>query len=390
MSFLISFLLALLVTNTAAEERIAMPQRTNGLRFVSLLQDDGLDGWRVVGGNATIDYEGQEVHGYGQVRRNTFLMSDAMFGDFVLEGEVKLKPASNSGFQVRSRLVNEVNPKSGVLGYQLEVDGSSRAWSGGLYEEAARAWIHPLKGDEPARAAFKQGEWNHYRIELSGPHIRSWVNGVPCADVLDFAAFSGAIALQVHNGNSDVRFRNLRIASLGQSVFAEAVPWREPNGSIHARANTKPTVFQTPFIGPKNEKTARFRYTLDGVAEVRALSASGKALLNITLDTKNPKAHGSISSPNIYIEDRYPVVAPGAGLGPTSNTTAEREFILDIDGPRLTIIENGQLLKRVRFDDPINVAVLEVALCRGQGDLELHPAECIVRTSPRGPNEASP
>ena len=36
-----------------------------------------------------------------------------------------------------------------------------------------------------AKKAFKDGEWNHYRIVAQGDHIRSWVNGVSCADFRD-------------------------------------------------------------------------------------------------------------------------------------------------------------------------------------------------------------
>ena len=39
------------------------------------------------------------------------------------------------------------------------------------------AWLDDLSEDGAARAAFRPGEWNHYRIECLGPWIRTWVNG---------------------------------------------------------------------------------------------------------------------------------------------------------------------------------------------------------------------
>src|SRR5690606_32418085 len=63
-----------------------------------------------------------------------FLVTDQEFGDFVFEGEVKLPEGkSNSGFMFRCH----VEPNK-VYGYQAEVDGSDRKWSGGLYDEARR------------------------------------------------------------------------------------------------------------------------------------------------------------------------------------------------------------------------------------------------------------
>ena len=49
-----------------------------------------------------------------------------------------------------------------------------------------------------AQKAFKPGEWNKLRIEAIGDRIRTWLNGVPTADILDNADAAGFIALQVH------------------------------------------------------------------------------------------------------------------------------------------------------------------------------------------------
>jgi hypothetical protein len=74
--------------------------------------------------------------------------------------------------------------------------------------------------DKPeAKRAFKEGEWNHYRILAQGDRIRSWVNGVPCADFRDNMDATGFIGLQVHGirkgtGPYQVRWRNIRIREL--------------------------------------------------------------------------------------------------------------------------------------------------------------------------------
>jgi hypothetical protein len=144
--------------------------------------------------------------------RNSFLVSPSTYGDFELEVEVKILPGGNSGIQIRSHLDKE---KDRVFGYQIEIDTSERAWSGGLYDEGRRGWLNSLKDMPQARASFKNGEWNRYRIRCQGDHIQSWVNGVPCADFHDDVDASGYIAFQVHGGKSaEVRWRNLWIQEL--------------------------------------------------------------------------------------------------------------------------------------------------------------------------------
>ena len=49
-----------------------------------------------------------------------------------------------------------------------------------------------------AQKAFRNNEWNKARIEAYGNSIRTWVNGIACANVWDDKTPSGFIALQVH------------------------------------------------------------------------------------------------------------------------------------------------------------------------------------------------
>ena len=85
-----------------------------------------------------------------------------------------------------------------MWGYQIEVDPSSRAWSGGLYEPGNRGWIVTLAGNEAARKAFKPMDWNHFKIVMNGNKIQTWVNGVPTVDTTDDMSASGFIGLQFH------------------------------------------------------------------------------------------------------------------------------------------------------------------------------------------------
>ena len=128
---------------------------------------------------------------------NSFLATEKMYGDFILELELFVDPSMNSGIQIRSHSKPEFQ-KGRVHGYQVEVDPSSRQWSGGIYEEARRGWLYPLEYNPAGKPAFKNGQWNKYRVEAIGNTLRTWVNGIPAAHLVDADTPNGFIALQVH------------------------------------------------------------------------------------------------------------------------------------------------------------------------------------------------
>ena len=171
-----------------------------------LFDGASLDGWRELG-DARFRVEDGLLHGEAGGGAQSFLVSEKTYADFIFELELRIE-AGNSGVQVRS----QVGDGGRLHGYQLEVDPSDRAWSGGLYDEARRGWLQDLKHNPEGRAAFRRDGWNHYRIECVGPSIRCWVNGVPTADYVDEVDAEGHIALQVHSGNTTkLSWRNLRL-----------------------------------------------------------------------------------------------------------------------------------------------------------------------------------
>jgi len=203
--------------------------------------DDGLPvGWTVVGGPATYTFETDAdgttvLHGVGGGPRNAFLVDPTITGDFLLELDVKIdRDGGNSGIQIRSTVDA---PKNRMFGYQIEVDPSERAWSGGLYDEGRRGWIASLADNADAREAFVPGEWNHYTILALGPRIRTWINGVPAVDHVDLLDAEGRIGLQVHSGRCDVRWRNLRIADLGRRT---STPLLAPDLAADDRLTIEP------------------------------------------------------------------------------------------------------------------------------------------------------
>lgn len=186
--------------------------------WVNLIQDEDLSNWIQRGGEAKYHVEnGQVVGTTVPDTPNSFLCTKKNYSDFVLELEVKVDPELNSGIQIRSHSKKDF--KNGrVHGYQVEIDPSERAWSGGIYDEARRGWLDGVEDQPEARKAFKNGKWNTYRIKAVGDTLRTWVNGIPVANLVDSVDSSGFIALQVHSTDSkeplQVRWRNIRIKTL--------------------------------------------------------------------------------------------------------------------------------------------------------------------------------
>jgi hypothetical protein len=207
------------------------PQTAN---WVELFDGKTLNGWKQSGGEAKYTVENGVIVGTAIPKtHNSFLTTEKHYSDFILELEFKIDPLMNSGIQIRSHEFKEGDPqpedrkkdlKPGrVFGYQVEIDPSDRAWSAGLYEEGRRGWLQNLENNPEARKAFKQNQWNHYRIEAIGNRIRTWINGVPAADLHDDMSASGFIGLQVHGtGNKQVRLRRIRIQQKSQNSAERA------------------------------------------------------------------------------------------------------------------------------------------------------------------------
>ncbi len=195
--------------------------------WTPLFDGKSLDGWEQKGGAAKYRIEGDEIVGTSVPNTsNSFMCTKKHYGDFILELDFKVHPKLNSGVQVRSQVFDEPKEVAGkkipagrVHGYQVEIDPSDRAWSGGIYDEGRRGWLNKLEDNEAARKAFKPGEWNTFRVECRGDSIKTWINGVPAADLKDDMTPEGLIALQVHGVGAEtepreVRWRNIRIQEL--------------------------------------------------------------------------------------------------------------------------------------------------------------------------------
>lgn len=196
-----------------------------------LFNGQNIDGWTQKGGAAKYRVEDGILIGTTQPNTpNSFLCTTREYTNFILELEFNVATGLNSGVQIRSHSFptnSEVMwkgkavkvPANRVHGYQVEIDTTARAWTGGIYEEGRRGWLNNLTNNPAARQAFKKNEWNKFHIEAVGDSIKTSLNGVPAADLRDGLTPSGFIGLQVHGVGGrkedlEVRFRNVRIKEL--------------------------------------------------------------------------------------------------------------------------------------------------------------------------------
>lgn len=195
-------------------------------KWENLFNGKDFTGWKVMNGAAEYTIQDGAIVGHSKLKTpNTFLCTEKMYGDFILEMDFKVDEGLNSGVQFRSNSFKEYN-NGRVHGYQYEIDPSPRAWSGGIYDEGRRGWIYPMDRNPESKTAFKAGAWNKLRIEAIGTSIRTWLNGIPVADIIDDLTATGFIGLQVHQiGNPDqvgktVQWKNIRIHTENPSKFS--------------------------------------------------------------------------------------------------------------------------------------------------------------------------
>ncbi len=206
------FTLLLLTTALSAQKATWQP----------LFDGKTLSGWTQLGGQARYEVKDGAIVGTAVAGTpNSFLTTEKTYGDFIFECEVNVDEGLNSGIQFRSLSKPEFE-NGRVHGYQMEIDATDRAFSGGIYDEARRGWLYVPELNAPAQSAFRRNNaWNLYRIEAIGTSIRTFINGVEVAHVIDDMTAEGFFCLQVHSIGSkeeegkQVRWRNVRIQTIG-------------------------------------------------------------------------------------------------------------------------------------------------------------------------------
>jgi len=282
--------------------------KVNNEPWENLIRND-LNDWVQLNGTATFDLKDGVITGttvINPLSENSFLCTKANYSDFILEFDNLVDPLINSGVNIRSE--SHPDYKNGrVFGCQVEIDPSERAWTGGIYDESCRGWLYPLVSNTEGQKAFKNKEWNHFRVEAVGNSIRTWVNGVPCADLLDDMTSSGFIGLQIHGIGNDstkmgkvVKWKNMRIIT--KDIKKYSTPY-------------KPVIIQKSFLTNKlSEREVKEGWKLlwDGKttngwrgAKLKAFPAGGWEIKNGVLSVYETDGAESAAGGDIVTVEKY-------------------------------------------------------------------------------------
>jgi hypothetical protein len=162
-----------------------------------------VESWRQVGGpDWRFDADGVEA---GPGDAASFLVSDALYGDFELAVEFWIEDDTNSGVFVRC---GEIDGVDAINPYDcLEVN---------IYDSHPRPDYRTgaiVTRAAPSAQVDTLGHWNRLEIRALGARLEVAVNGVPTASIDDARVGAGAVALQ-YAGRGLVRFRKLAIEIL--------------------------------------------------------------------------------------------------------------------------------------------------------------------------------
>jgi hypothetical protein len=168
-----------------------------------------LAGWRASEHPSTFSVRDGEIVVHGP-RAHLFYEGPVMnheFRDFELTADVLTKPGANSGIFIRTAFQPAGWPSRG---YEVQVNNSHTDWrrTGSLYAV------------QDVREAGRDGEWFTIHTIVRGRRVRVLVNGRQVVDYTEPADSAtrltgGTIALQGHDPESEVHYRNVMVRPLG-------------------------------------------------------------------------------------------------------------------------------------------------------------------------------
>ena len=178
--------------------------------WVPLFDGRTLDEWRASEHPATFRVEQGELVVHGP-RAHLFYDGPAMHrlaGDFELQLEARTRRGANSGIYLRTAFQPTDWPSHG---YEVQVNNSHTDWrrTGSLY------------GLQDVRESLPDDQWFTVRAIVQGRRIRVFVDGRQTVDYTEppdstTRLTGGTIALQGHDPDSEVRYRNVRVRSLAR------------------------------------------------------------------------------------------------------------------------------------------------------------------------------
>ncbi|HXK58903.1 MAG TPA: DUF1080 domain-containing protein [Acidobacteriota bacterium] len=202
--------------------------------WIPLFNGKNLEGWKASENQGSFRVEDEAIVCDGP-RSHLFYVGrngGARFKNFEFRAEVQTTPGSNSGIYFHTEYQDSGWPSKG---YEAQVLNSNRVEPGSTYvERKMTGSLYAIRNCWKAPA--RDNEWFEYRIRVEGKTIRIWINGAMTVDYTepedpyrpgDMAGrvlSSGTFALQCHDPKSIVRYRNLRVRRLSDTLPSPGTP----------------------------------------------------------------------------------------------------------------------------------------------------------------------
>jgi hypothetical protein len=229
----IFLVIALALPATACAQSTEIKSAKEG---ISLFDGQSLDGWTVTEENPqSFKVENGAIVAHGP-RAHLFYTGSAGtdFQDFELNLQVKTQKGSNSGVFFHTRYQVDDWPKYGLEAQINATQGDPRK-TGSIYsvadlrvydDEAPRPTLgfdynaYAVVGELP----HSDAEWFNYRVRVEGQTVNTYVNDkllVSWTQAENWAdptrrLSSGTFALQAHDTDSIVYFKNIRVTHLSE------------------------------------------------------------------------------------------------------------------------------------------------------------------------------
>jgi hypothetical protein len=191
-------------------------RRASGSGWISLFDGKSLDGWKVGDNAATFSVENGTIVAHGNTAHLFYEgpVKDHHFKNFEFKAEVMTEPGSNSGIYFHTEYQQGGWP---AKGYEVQVNNSHTDWrrTGSLYA------VQDVK-----EVYVKDNEWYTESFSVQGKRVIIKINDKVVvdytepdnvqrpADMAGRIISNGTFALQGHDPNSKVYFKNIMVKPL--------------------------------------------------------------------------------------------------------------------------------------------------------------------------------
>ena len=190
--------------------------RNTSDEWISLFSGDDLAGWRASEREGTFSVEDGAIVVHGPRSHLYYVgpVENHDFKNFEVKADIMTKPGSNSGFYFHTQFQETGWPEKG---FEVQVNNSHTDWkrTAGLYD------IQDVR-----EAPANDNEWFTMRVRVEGKRIRTYVDdrlivdyteptpANPPSNHRERVISSGTFALQGHDPESEVHYKNIMVRPL--------------------------------------------------------------------------------------------------------------------------------------------------------------------------------